>query len=100
MRTLPLILLAAALATGTVAAQQAPSSDSTPLSSERADKAGTSVGDRPPFDELDADDDGFLSKTELKHDNEFLARFARWDIDSDKRLSVAEYHATAIVDAE
>ena len=81
-------------------AQESPSSDPGPVSTDRADKAGTSVGDRPPLDDLDIDNDGFLSRAELQHDNEFLSRFARWDTDRDDRLSVAEYDASAIVDAE
>ena len=76
--------------------------DANPLPTDRADKAGTSVGDRPPFDELDMNDDGRLSKAELAHDNEFLSRFARWDSDPDQDgyLTMAEYDASAIVDAE
>jgi hypothetical protein len=98
MRTV--LLLALALATSAALAQESPSSDPGPISTDRADKAGTSVGDRPPFDDLDTDNDGFLSRAELQHDNEFLSRFARWDTDRDERLSMAEYDASAIVDAE
>ena len=98
MRTV--LLLALALATSGALAQESPSSDPGPVSTDRADKAGTSVGDRPPFDDLDTDNDGYLSRAELKHDNEFLSRFVRWDTDRDDRLSMAEYDASAIVDAE
>ena len=82
------LFFALALATGAAFAQESPSSDPGPISTDRADKAGTSVGDRPPFDDLDTHHDGFLS------------RFARWDEDGDERLSLAEYDASAIVDAE
>src|SRR5687768_3698352 len=47
MRTV--LLLALALATSAALAQESPSSDPGPVSTDRADKAGTSVGDRPPF---------------------------------------------------
>jgi hypothetical protein len=94
------LVFALALATTSAFAQESPSSDPGPVSTDRADKAGTSVGDRPPFDDLDTDHDGFLSRAELKHDNEFLSRFARWDEDGDDRLSLAEYDASAVLDAE
>lgn len=96
---LALTILTLAFAAG-AAAQGSPGSDANPLPTDRADKAGTSVGDRPPFDELDMNDDGRLSKAELAHDNEFLSRFARWDSDEDGYLTMAEYDASAIVDAE
>ena len=86
------LFAAFAIAPSLAAAQgTSPASDTNTLSTDTADKAGNTVGDRRPFDELDVDDDGFISKNEVQADNELIARFARFDDDSDSLLSPDEY---------
>src|SRR5690349_5517200 len=80
MRKLLAAAMLAALST-TAYAQGSPASDTNSLSTDRADKAGDTVGDRRPFDEIDTDDDGFIAKNEVQQDNELLTRFARFDDD-------------------
>ena len=94
MRKLLAAAVFAALAAGpTFAFAQgtSPASDTNSLSTDRADKAGDTVGDRRPFDEMDTDDDGYIAKNEVQQDNEMIARFGRYDDDGDDRLSPAEY---------
>ena len=94
MRKLLTAAIFAALAVGSslaFAQGTSPASDTNSLSTDRADKAGNTVGDRRPFDELDTDDDGYISKSEVQADNEMIARFARFDDDGDDLLSPDEY---------
>ena len=47
------------------------------------------------FDQLDKDSDGFVAKTDVPADHELSQQFAQADLDSDARLSRAEYDAFA-----
>ncbi|MBX6392605.1 MAG: hypothetical protein IRY96_03965 [Burkholderiales bacterium] len=47
----------------------------------------------PLFDRLDADMDGFLSRTEAARDKELAQRFERLDLNRDGRLDKLEFEA-------
>jgi len=88
MKPLTLTALALALSASAAWAQQTNESQQNPMPEPATSKPMT--GDSS-FDQLDANHDGFLEKSELMGDPALAQNFAKIDTDGDGKVSPAEW---------
>lgn len=74
-----------------IALAQSPESSSTPPSVGAAPPAGSSAGGQHSFSQLDADRNGYLSKSEVDSDSWAKNKLGSADKDGDGRISQSEY---------
>lgn len=91
MRRAGIAAATAAMGVGTASAQMAPTQ---PAPAPAAPTAPVTGGSDAMFKRVDADGDGFISKSELEKADAILARtFNKYDADKDGKLSKVEFDA-------
>lgn len=77
-----------------LALAQSPESASTPSATGAAPPSGSSAGGQHSFSQLDADRNGYLSKSEVDSDSWAKNKLGTADKDGDGRISSAEFDAS------
>ncbi len=83
--------IAVAMAVAFALPVMAPASAADDMASDRNAATGTTRGDR--FDQLDKNQDGYISRDEAKDAEELNTRFSELDVNNDNKLSREEYNA-------